>query len=98
MLLRIIAQRCIPIAGIFADIDAVADKAVNRVFLSYTHWYMLLRREEHNEESLGHLEDSGRLLILSVKAFARVTGPLSEVRYAQQVVISYNYIQLSPVH
>ena len=55
------------------------DKAVTRVFTLYTSWYMMLRKEEHTEATLEELNQAGKLLILSLKTFVSVSGPLSEV-------------------
>ena len=65
--------------GLFDDLDPVVDKAVTRVFLNYTNWYMMLRIEDHDETTLADLYQTGKLLVLSLKTFWLVSGPLSEV-------------------
>ena len=65
--------------GLFDDLDPVFDKAVTRVFLNYTKWYMMLRIESHDETTLADLHQTGKLLILSLRTFRLVSGPLSEV-------------------
>ena len=45
---------------------------------TYVKWYMLLRRDEHTEETLAELESTGRLLLLSLKIYLPVTVPLSQ--------------------
>ena len=65
--------------GLFADLDPNVDKAVTRVFTEYTNWYMMLRIEEHNETTLERLDQAGKTLLLSLKVFTEVSGPLSKV-------------------
>jgi hypothetical protein len=42
---------------------------------------MLLRRDENTEESLEELQDTGRMLLQTLRVFHSVTGPLSLVRH-----------------
>ena len=42
--------------GIFDDLDKTVDRAVTRVLTTYVKWYMLLRRNEHSENTLDELE------------------------------------------
>ena len=65
----------------FEDLDPTVDKAITRVFLTYTEWYMMLRLDEHDNESLAKLEVTGRTLILAMKTFEPVSGPLSNVSH-----------------
>ena len=65
--------------GLFADLDINVDKAVTRVFTEYTNWYMMLRIEEHRASTLARLDQAGKTLLLSLKVFTDVSGPLSEV-------------------
>jgi hypothetical protein len=67
--------------GLFADLDPNVDKAVTRVFTEYTNWYMMLRIEEHNETTLERLDQAGKTLLLSLKVFTDVSGPLSKVSF-----------------
>ena len=76
--------------GLFDDLDPVVDKAVTRVFLCYTKWYMMLRLEEHDDTTLANLHQTGRLLILSLKTFLLVSGPLSEVSMTSHDIIWYH--------
>jgi hypothetical protein len=64
--------------GIFDDLDKTVDRAVTRVLTTYVKWYMLLRRNEHTENTLDELEGTGRLLLLSLKVYLPVSGPLSQ--------------------
>ena len=75
--------------GLFDDLDPVVDKAVPRVFLNYTKWYMMLRIEDHDETTLAELHQTGKLLILSLKTFRLVSGPLSEVCVTSHDIILY---------
>ena len=72
--------------GIFADLDSNVDKAVTRVFTEYTNWYMMLRIEEHCEATLGRLDQAGKTLLLSLKTFTSVSGPLSKVSQTYHVM------------
>ena len=51
---------------------------VTRVLTTYVKWYMLLRRNEHTDNTLNELESTGRLLLLSLKVYLPVSGPLSQ--------------------
>ena len=72
--------------GLFADLDSNVDKAVTRVITEYTNWYMMLRVEEHCEATLGQLEQAGKTLLLSLKTFTSVSGPLSKVSQKYNVM------------
>ena len=65
--------------GLFDDLDPNVDKAVTRVFTTYTSWYMMLRKEVHTEATVEELNQAGKLLILSLTCFVSVSGPLNEV-------------------
>lgn len=67
------------LTGIFEDLDPIAERAVMRLLTTYVEWYMLLRRYKHDENSRAELATQGRLVILGLKAFHCITGPLSEV-------------------
>jgi len=72
--------------GLFADLDSNVDKAVTRAFTEYTNWYMMLRIEEHNEATLARLDQAGKTLLLSLKTFTSVSGPLSKVSQKYHVM------------
>ena len=67
------------LTGIFEDLDPIAERAVMRLLTTCLGWYMLLRRNKHDENSRAELATQGRLVILGLKAFHCITGPLSEV-------------------
>ena len=69
--------------------DPNVDKAVTRVFTEYTNWYMMLRIEEHTETTLERLDQAGKTLLLSLKVFTDVSGPLSKVSFICHMISCY---------
>jgi hypothetical protein len=55
------------------------DREVTKSFKCFLDWYMGTRREVHTERTLAALERSAEELLLSLKVFRPVSGPLTEV-------------------
>ena len=59
--------------------DPNVDRSISRTLKDFLKWYIMLRRDEHDEDSLAELESAGRILIQDLKVFHLVSGPLSQV-------------------